>query len=195
MQAWPRRLALVLILAAPVGESDCRTRPPRPSPQWLADRMTSWYQRTRRTAPGRLGHRHRRPVGQAALEHQPRPAAHACLHGQVVHHRLCANRPGRDRAAGHAGGRGGSLDQRDRRMDRKLGARAERRPVARTSRGLGTDALRPGDGAAEPRHQEAHRPAPGPKLGRPRQRHLPRRMVHPAPGPHLRPAGRPAHRP
>ena len=49
----------------------------------------------------RLGHRDRRPVRPRALERGPRPAAHAGLHGQAVHHRLRPQRARRNGAPAH----------------------------------------------------------------------------------------------
>ena len=79
------------------------------------------------------------------------------------------------------------------RMDRELGPRGERRPVARAGRGLGSHAVRPGAATGGRRCPQADRPAAAPELERTRQRGLSGGLVLPPPGAHLRPAGRPAH--
>ncbi len=54
MRDWPHRLALVFILAAPVG-SPIVALSAQTEPGWLGERMASWYERTRRSAPGEWG--------------------------------------------------------------------------------------------------------------------------------------------
>jgi len=52
--SWSSRLALALTLSGPVAvlaSPLCA----QTDPQWLGERMTSWYQKTRRTAPGAWG--------------------------------------------------------------------------------------------------------------------------------------------
>ena len=190
----PRRWATLVALAALI---QIRSAPlvAQTDAGWLTGRLDSWYHRAQRSAPGEWGIAVADQSGQLLWSRNPDLPLMPASTVKLFTHRLCPQRARRHRPARHPRHGGGVARPGHGRMDRELGARGERRSLARAGRGLGPHAVRPRAAIGGRRCAQADRTAAAPELERPPQRHLSRGLVVAAPGPDLRPAGRSAHAP
>ena len=177
----------------PASRSGPRRSRRRPRPQWLTERLDSWYQRAQRSAPGEWGIAVADQSGQMLWSVNPdlplMPASTVKLFTTGFARSVLggtARRPTRvvgvgsvDPATGEWIGSWALEMNGDPSLERAEGSGPTLYDLAHAARGRG--------------RAEADRSAPAPELERSRQRGLSRRLVVAAPGPDLRPAGRPAH--